>query len=353
MMGAFTGKVMGKGLDSFRSALKKGAIFSRKSLAAMPERKDEITAALSGLIGDYLEKEGSPLAVAMGFYRDGRPLVMDSRALSEAFPDGGAKLCILVHGLMDSEEAWGFEQDPETTYGSLLERDFGYAPLYVRYNSGLHISENGRALSRLLSDLMAVFPGGVEEILLVGHSMGGLVLRSACHYGAADGEAWVKKVRKVFLLGSPNLGAYLEKISNLTAVVLRLILSPYTRIIGRIIDLRSAGIKDLRFGYLLDEDWQGRDPDRLLSNNRHAVPLLEGAEHFMVSGTVMKDPGRALSRILGDGMVSHYSSSARPPSGAAGIPIAAENTRLFPSIAHAALRNHPEVYGQIRAWLER
>lgn len=344
---------MGKGLDGFRRALKRGAIFSGRAMASVPERKDEILAALNGLIGDYLEKEGSPLAVTMGFYREGRPLVLEPRALAGAFPDACGRLCVLVHGLMDSEQAWAFEQDPKITYGSLLQRDFGYLPLYVRYNSGLHISENGRALSRLLSELTAAFPGGVDEILLVGHSMGGLVLRSACHYGAVDGEAWVGKVRKVFLLGSPNLGAYLEKISNLTAFILKLILSPYTRIIGRIIDLRSAGIKDLRFGYLVDEDWKGRDPDSLFSNNRHPVPLLEGAEHFLVSGAVMRDPDRALSRLLGDGMVSHYSSSAKPLSDAAGIPIATENTRLFPSIAHATLRNHPEVYDQIRAWLER
>lgn len=343
---------MGKGIDSFRSALKRGAIFSG-SAGIMPERKDEVTAALNGLIGDYLEKEGSPLAITMGFCRDDRPLALEPRALAEAFPDAGGRLCVLVHGLMDSEKAWAFENDPGTTYGSLLQRDFGYAPLYVRYNSGLHISENGRALSRLLSELAAVFPGGVDEILLVGHSMGGLVVRSACHYGAGDGEAWVKKVKKVFLLGSPNLGAYLEKISNLTAFILRLILSPYTRVIGRIIDLRSAGIKDLRFGYVVDEDWKGRNPDRILANNRHPVPLLEGAEHFMVSGAVMKDSGRALSRLLGDGMVSHYSSSAKNLSGHAGIPIAAENTRVFSSIPHAGLRNHPDVYGQIKAWLER
>jgi triacylglycerol lipase len=344
---------MGKGLKSFRTALKKGAIFSGRALASAPGGRDEITAALSGLIGDTLEKEGSPLAVTMGFYRDGKPLSLEPKTLAGAFPGAAGRLCILVHGLMDSERAWAFEHDAETTYGSLLESDFGYAPLYVRYNSGLHISENGRALSRLLSGLAAAFPGGVDEILLVGHSMGGLVLRSACHYGAADGEAWVKKVRKVFLLGSPNLGAYLEKISNLTAVILRLMLSPYTRIIGRIIDLRSAGIKDLRFGYLVDEDWKGRDPDRLLSNNRHAVPLLEGAEHFMVSGAVMKDSGRAFSRLVGDGMVSHSSSSAKPLSAHDGTAIAAENTRVFPGIPHAALRNHPEVYGQIKAWLER
>ena len=81
---------------------------------------------------------------------------------------------------------------------------------HVRYNTGLHVSENGRGLARLLDEMVEEWPCQLEELVLIGHSMGGLVARSACHYGAS----WTDRVRHVFCLGSPHLGADLEKGAN-------------------------------------------------------------------------------------------------------------------------------------------
>ena len=49
---------------------------------------------------------------------------------------------------METEFAWGFGGGE--TYGARLARDLGVTPVYVRYNTGRHISENGRSLAELL-----------------------------------------------------------------------------------------------------------------------------------------------------------------------------------------------------------
>ncbi len=343
---------MGKGLDSFTSALKKGAIFSGEALKTLPEKTDEITSGINGLMGDLLEREKSSLAIAMGFYENKEPMKLEAQALEKALPDATGKLCIFLHGNMDSELGWEFDDDPETSYGTLLRRDFGCTPLYVRYNSGLHISDNGKRLSRLMAEMSAVYPVEIEEIFLIGHSMGGLVVRSACYYADRDNAAWVKKVKKMFLLGSPHMGAYMEKIGNLTSVILRLILNPYTRIISGIINMRSSGMKDTRFGYLLDEDWKGKDPDTLLSSNRHPVPLLEGVDHYVISST-LKAPGHPVSLFIGDGVVSHSSARGKSIFREDGIAFPEDNFKSFANIGHPRLRRHPDVYEQIKEWMKR
>ena len=137
--------------------------------------------------------------------------------LAAAFPDATSRLAVFVHGLGETDEAWrllplrGADRARRRTYGERLQDELSFTPLHLRYNTGLRISRNGRELARLLDDVVAGWPGGVEELVLVGHSMGGLVARSACHYGDVDGRRWTAAVRHVFCLGTPHLGADLEK----------------------------------------------------------------------------------------------------------------------------------------------
>lgn len=214
----------------------------------------------NGLIGDVLDEQRSSLAIPMSL-RSGRvALVLDRPALAERFPHAGSGLCVFVPGLMSSEAVWGFPGEPDMNYGSRLAADRAVTPLFLRYNSGRHISVNGQELAGLLDELVAAWPVPVEELTLVGHSMGGLVARSACHYGTLAHQPWVGRVRRLFLLGAPLTGVPLEKLVHIAACTLTTIWNPVTRIIGRFLNQRSAGIKDLRFGLLVDEDWSGRDP---------------------------------------------------------------------------------------------
>jgi pimeloyl-ACP methyl ester carboxylesterase len=240
--------------------------------------------------------------------------------------------------------------DKSNPYGSRLERDLGFTPLYVRYNSGLHISENGRRLSQLLADVVDSWPVAISEIVLVGHSMGGLVVRSASHYGEHSEEGWVSDVRHVFCLGSPHLGAPMEKGANAASWALGRLAE--TKPLASIINGRSEGIKDLRYGYLVDEDWQDRDPDALLKNNRHHIPFLETANYYYVGATLTRDPHHPVGHLVGDLLVRFPSARG---DGAPGqrIPFHIDNGHHAGGLTHFHVLNDPGVYRQIHAWLER
>ena len=158
---------------------------------------------------------------------------------------------VFVHGLGETEFAWG-----RPSYGDRLAEDLGATPVFVRFNTGRHISSNGASLAALLDELVADWPVEIERLAIVGHSMGGLVARSACHHGGD----WVPLVRHVISLGTPHMGAPLEQAVHALSAALHL--APETRPFARFLRRRSAGIRDLRRGSLVDEDWRDQDPGR-------------------------------------------------------------------------------------------
>jgi triacylglycerol lipase len=304
---------------------------------------------LNGIVGDTLEENVNSMSLKMQFYKGGKPIILTKDEIKKIHPKPSSKICILVHGLASDELMWNFPKSKEN-YGKLLEKDFGYTSFYLRYNSGLHISENGKNLSLLIHTLFKNYPTTIKELILIGHSMGGLVIRSACYYGDKQNVTWIYKIKKIFFLGSPHLGAPLEKFGNVVTNILEKIPNPFTKITKNVINLRSAGIKDLRYGYLLDEDWKGKDPDTLLKNSKNVVPLLEGVDYFIISGTVTDDPESIFSIWFGDAMVRKQSALGRDRTGLHTLPIPETNHKEFPGIAHIALMNEPKIYDQIKEW---
>jgi len=320
-----------------------------------PAAWDHMIGALNGVVGDRLERDRNGLRMRMEFRHRGRSLALDPETLRRTHPAADGRIAVFVHGLAGNELVWRFYSeehygDRETTYGTRLQRDLGYTSLYLRYNSGLHISQNGGLLAELIERLVGAWPVPVEEIVLVGHSMGGLVARSACHHAKQSGSGWVDAVRHLFCLGTPHLGAPLEKLGNVTGWVLNAF--DVMRPIGRIVNGRSAGIKDLRFGYLVEEDWHGRDLDALLENNRHDIPFLDSAAHYFIAATVTRSPSHPLGVLLGDTLVRFPSASGRAATPARRVPFRAGHGHHLGPMTHLRLLNHPAVYDQIRAWLE-
>lgn len=305
---------------------------------------------LNGVLGDYLHRQGNGLATPMELFLEGRPLRLDRASLQRAYPHSTGRLVLWVHGLAVTEAVWSFPGEPAVTYGSRLERDQGFAPLYLRYNTGLHISDNGEALARLLETLVAEFPVPVQELVLVGYSMGGLVIRSACHVAAEAGHAWLSCVRRAFYIGVPHLGSPLERLGNAVSWVLRKIPNAYTKLVADVADLRSSGVKDLGFANLLKQDWEGANPEALLQNRRHPVPLLPGISHHLIVGALAQDERKWVSLLFGDGVVPLASAAGRAGPTDRSPVFPQENVRVVTGIDHVALAHHPVVYARLQAW---
>jgi pimeloyl-ACP methyl ester carboxylesterase len=286
--------------------------------------------------------------------RRGEDVELTGAGVGGAFPDATPRLAVFVHGLCETDDAWRFaplgrRDATRVTYGSRLRRDLGYTPVYVRYNTGLHVSDSGRRLSRLLDELAESWPQPVEEIALVGHSMGGLVARSACHAGHEANARWVDRLRHVFCLGTPHLGAPLEKAANVAGWALARL--PETRPLARLVNGRSAGIKDLRFGSCVEADWCDCDPDEFLKDRCQNVPFLETATYYFVGATLAQRPDDPLGVLLGDLLVRYPSASGSGPRRR--IPFEIDNGLHLGGLNHFDLLNHPSVYEQLSKWLAR
>jgi len=269
-------------------------------------------------------------------------LTLERDALSAAVPPPRDKLLVLVHGLCMNDLQWTRKGGD---FGAALARDLGYTPVHLHYNSGLHTSTNGRAFAGLIEALLQQWPEPLKEFGILAHSLGGLVSRSAYYYGMAAGQAWPQHLRKLVFLGTPHHGALLERGGNWVNVCLGL--SPYTAPFARLGKLRSAGITDLRYGNLLDEDWQGFDRFEHAGDLRHPVPLPEGVWCYAIAANVGKKAGD----LFGDGMVPVNSALGRHQDPALTLSFAPSRQWVGYSMNHWDLLSQPAVYEQIRRWI--
>jgi pimeloyl-ACP methyl ester carboxylesterase len=307
-----------------------------------------VIGVLNGLIGDRLITERPELVQPMSVRVDGRPVDLTPYEVARAFPGARGRLVVFLHGLMETEWSWRRGADPEReAYATRLARDIGCTPVFVRYNSGRHISENGAELADVLERLVQAWPVPVRELALIGHSMGGLVSRSAAHRAGERDMAWVRRVRHTISLGSPHMGAPLAQAVHYASAGLSRL--PETAPFGAFLRRRSAGIRDLRQGSLVDEDWRDQDPDALRARACAEVPLLEGVTHCFVAATVTRSPRHPVGRLIGDTLVLQPSASGRSRSRRIGFED--EYGMHVGATHHIALLNHPEVYEKLRAWL--
>ncbi|MRK03236.1 alpha/beta hydrolase [Aeromicrobium sp. S22] len=306
-----------------------------------------VVAAVNGLIGDELRALGDPQAITMAVRLEGDDVPAASWQLGEAFRDATSHPVIFVHGLCENDESWSNGAAAHgTTYPDRIAAETDGTPVLIRYNTGLHISENGQHLDALVQQIVAHWPVPVTRITLVGHSMGGLVARAATNHATASGQTWQHLVRDVVCLGTPHAGANLEKVAHLGSRLLTF--WPESTPFSTLLEHRSAGIVDLRHGYITRDEWEGQDLTGQWGLDRIAAAPLPHAEYHFVAATLGASQGHPLSSVLGDLLV-HFSSATGV--GRTGPIVEGARFEYLPSAHHFALLNHPQVGDWLVEWL--
>lgn len=312
--------------------------------ASSPER-EAVIAALNGVLGDHLAQSGNPLAITMQLRRDGRALSLNRDGLIAAMPASTGKILLLVHGLCMNDLEW---QRHAHDHGVALARDAGYTPVYLHYNTGLHISSNGRELAGLIEDLLRAWPLPIEELAILTHSMGGLVVRSACHY-AQVGCTWLPQLRKIVFLGTPHHGAPLERGGNWVDAILGA--SPYTAAFARLGKIRSAGITDLRHGSVVDDDWIDRDRFARVRCKPSFIALPQDVACYAIAASMAPKSGSLRERLLGDGLVPVRSALGQHDDAQRCLPFPKTHRWTGYRMHHLDLLDRKDVYAKLREWL--
>jgi triacylglycerol esterase/lipase EstA (alpha/beta hydrolase family) len=283
--------------------------------------------AVNGLIGEKLRDEHPHLALSMTVRVGGQPVRLDRAGVAEAFPRATERLVVFIHGLGEHEDHWNVRRyEMGGSYGTRLEAAGGWTPVYLRVNTGLSVAENGVALTALMQQLVDAWPVPVRRIGMVGHSMGGLIIRAGCAVATEADQPWTERVSDVITLGTPHLGADLALgVSHGSRLMA---LAPEIAAFGRILEHRSPGIRDLERGL----------PE---------LPPMPHARYRLVSAALGSERS-ILGRLLGDILVRQSSACATRRA-----------LRLFPdadllhvpNADHFSLLNHPEVFRAIKDWL--
>lgn len=324
---ALVGHALEYGLRPVQSLLERGD----GSCPRPSAQRQALVAVLNGVVGDHLAATGNPLATAMtltGLEGDPWRPAASSRTL-----------LVFVHGLCMHPGQW---KRASGELGTDLAAEFGSSLAYLHYNSGRAVAANGREFAELLE---AVTQGGtaVRDIVIVGHSMGGLVARSACHAAEASGHAWRSKLRAMVFLGCPHQGAQLERGGHILESLLAG--SRYTAAFARLGGLRSAGIQSLRHGRVLEEE------QTAAARKATAVPLPADVRCYAVAGVLGEGKDALSGRLLGDGLVTVASALGRHRDARRRLQFEPEDVFIAQGHGHLDLLHSAAVRDRLIAWL--
>jgi len=347
--------------------------------------REAVIAALNGVCGDHLERSGNSLAIQMRFRVLLPPLTHPEILANTQIPTGSrsierqipfanlfevekrpveihpqpkaltengfsptGRLLILVHGLSMNDREWTSHQH---NHAEALAENSDYTPVYVLYNSGRHVSTNGRELCDQLTGLLDAWPVPVDSITFIGFSMGGLLTRSAMHIAEEEGHAWLAKVDKAVYVGTPHHGAVMERGGYWLQKSLTY--SPYTAPLSALGRIRSAGITDLRHGNVRDQDWQHHDEHEDNTDSRRPTPLVSGIKHYAIAATLSKRSGERIGRLLGDGLVHPSSATGRHKDTEFDLAFPEDRTKIFYGLGHLAMLHDLRVMNQLADWLSQ
>lgn len=309
-------------------------------------KKETMLAVLNGVVGDYLIENKNPLAIPMQLRYQGETIALDADSISKRYPQINGKILLMVHGLCMDDLQWNYN---EHNHGELLAQELGMTPIYLQYNGGLHISENGKNFNIILEELLDTWPVAIEELTIVAHSMGGLVSRSAFHYGKKEKKNWTKHLKKIVFLGTPHNGAPLERIGNYIDHIFEVI--SYVKPFTRLSKMRSSGITDLRFGNLLEEDWKGLDRFKNPAKGRKHIALPKNVSSYAIAACIGKEEDTLKAKIIGDGLVQVKSALGQHKNSNKTLDFKESNTYITYETSHMELLSNMKVYDRLKTWL--
>ena len=339
--------VVGTGVDA---ALAKLQPLLESAADAEPgtPRREAVLSALNGVMGDRLVATNNPFATPMAIRYQGNTLNWND--LPAAMPAVTGKVLLLVHGLCMNDLQWRVKQEESVhDHGEALAAALGYTPVYLRYNSGLHTSTNGRELSAQLEQLIAKWPVRIEELTIVAHSMGGLLTRSAIYYAGQENLHWPDQLKNIVFLGTPHHGAPLERASNWLDVIIGS--TAYSAPFTRLVQLRSAGITDLRHGHVIDEDWQDHDRFERKADSRKAVQLPADVACYTVAATTADKRSLLTDHLIGDGLVPLRSALGQHKNAEQFLAFEKDSQWIAYQTSHMQLLSSHAVTSQMIEWL--
>ena len=310
------------------------------------DKKEVLLSVLNGVIGDYLEEKENPLKIDMQFRYQSKAIQIDSESLKETYPKINGKILLMIHGSCMNDIQWNHKNH---NHGEILSEELNKTPIYLNYNSGKHISTNGKELNKNLQKLIENWPVPVEEVVIIAHSMGGLLTRSALYYAGQNDNKWTKHLKKVAFLGTPHHGSHVERIGNYLDLILESV--PYLKPFARLGKIRSAGVTDLRYGNLVDEDWQHSGRFERKGDQRKHIQLPNKIEFFAVAATTGKESAHASAQILGDSLVDIKSALGQHKKTAKNLNFKEENTWIVYENNHLELLSNPKILDKLKTWL--
>ena len=336
-----TTRLIGGGLDAALHKL-------QPEIDHLPSSREReaMLSIVNGVLGDHLTEQENPLCIHMAFRHQGSALQLNTPALTRAYPKAQGDLLLMLHGHCMNERQWA--PDDSAPVLTLTDNP-AHSTLWLHYNTGRHISHNGRELADKLEQLVRAWPVQVQKLRIVGFSMGGLLARSALHYAQAAGHSWPAKLEQLFFVGTPHHGSMVERAGNMVDLFLEA--SPYSRALARLGKIRSAGTTDLRHGNLLDVDWAPHDRFAIPTDTRTPVPLPKGVRCYAIAAVAQPQPHERRSQWVGDGLVPLASALGRHPNPAFDLGLPPRRKHTFYSTTHLGLLKEPAVFALLARWM--
>ena len=328
-------ELVGKSIDTPLAAIS-------NTLASQPDSTStqSLLAALNGVLGDYLLASDNSLAIPMHFKIDGR--ILNNEQLLDVINQNEGKLLIMLHGLCMNDLQWCREGHD---HGAELAKELGMSAIYLHYNSGLHISDNGKQFAGLLQSLVDLTNKKLDMNILA-HSMGGLVSRSAFHVAENCGHKWPEMLNKLVFLGTPHHGADLEKAGNWIDLILGA--HTYTAPFARLVMVRSSGITDLRYGNVQESDWYTTERFEFSGDQRLSLPLPNTVQCFAIATSASE----SIHYPLGDGLVRIKSALGEHQDPAFNLCIPDDRKWTGTSTNHMQLLSDHKVYAVLKTWFD-